>query len=72
MIETSALKIASYNFTDKNGKHIETSKLLISLGDFGVFTACSTDANGLKLLEKCKVKISIDDRNKLVINSIEK
>ena len=72
MLETVGLKIANYNFTDKDGKHIETSKLLISLGDFGVYTACSPEANGLKLLEKCKVKIEINERNKLVIKSIEK
>lgn len=71
-IETTALKIAHYDFTDKDGKHVSTSKLLISLGDFGVYTCCSTDANELKILSKCKVKIAVNDKNKLVIKSIEK
>ena len=71
-IETIALKIAHYDFTDKQGKHVSTSKLLISLGDFGVFTACSPLANDFKLLSKVKVKIGVNDSNKLVINSIEK
>lgn len=72
MIETTALKIAQYDFTDKDGKHVSTSKLLISLGDFGVFTACSPDANDLKTLSKCKVVIEVNQKNKLVIKSIEK
>lgn len=72
MLETVALKIAHYDFTDKNNKHVATSKLLISLGDFGVFTACTPLANEFKLLSKIKVSIDIDDHNKLVIKSIEK
>lgn len=71
-IETIGLKIAHYDFNDKQGKHVATSKLLISLGDFGVFTACTPLANDLKLLSKCRVKISVNDSNKLIINSIEK
>lgn len=71
-LETIALKIAHYDFTDKTGKHVATSKLLVSLGDFGIYTCCSPDANDLKLLSKCKVKITIDNNNKLVIKSIEK
>lgn len=72
-IETTALKIAHYDFTDKKGKHVTTSKLLVSLGDFGVFTCCSTEANDIKLLSKCKVKIGVNESdNKLVIKSIEK
>lgn len=71
-LETTALKIAHYNFTDKNGKHIATSKLLISLGDFGFFTCCSPEANDLKTLSKCKVMIEVNSKNKLVIKSIVK
>lgn len=71
-LETTALKIAHYDFTDKDGKHIATSKLLISLGDFGFFTCCSPDANDLKTLSKCKVVIEVNSKNKLVIKSIVK
>ena len=71
-LETNALKIAHYDFTDKEGKHIATSKLLISLGDFGFFTCCSPDANDLKTLSKCKVVIEVNQKNKLVIKSIIK
>lgn len=71
-LETTALKIAHYDFTDKEGKHIATSKLLISLGDFGFFTCCSPDANDLKTLSKCKVIIEVNSKNKLVIKSIVK
>lgn len=70
-IETTALKIAHYDFTDKNGKHVVTSKLIVSLGDFGTFTCCSIVANDLKILSKCKVRISVNENNKLVIKSIE-
>lgn len=72
MLETVALKIAHYDFTGKDGKHVATSKLLISLGDFGIFTACSPLANDIKLLSKCKVTIEVNERNNLVIKSIEK
>lgn len=72
MLETTALKIAHYDFTDKEGKHVATSKLIISLGDFGVFTCCTPEANDLKIFAKCKVKIKVNDKNKLVIDSIEK
>lgn len=71
-LETTALKIAYYDFTDKEGKHIATSKLLISLGDFGFFTCCSPEANDLKTLSKCKVIIEVNQKNKLVIKSIVK
>ena len=71
-LETSALKIAHYDFTDKNGKHIATSRLLISLGDFGAYTACTPEANDLKNLSKCKVIIEVNSKNKLVIKSIVK
>ena len=71
-LETTALKIAHYDFTDKDGKHIATSKLLISLGDFGFFTCCTPDANDLKTLSKCKVIIEVNSKNKLVIKSIVK
>lgn len=71
-LETTALKIAHYDFTDKDGKHIATSKLLISLGDFGFFTCCSPEANELKNLSKCKVIIEVNSKNKLVIKSIVK
>lgn len=71
-LETIALKIAHYDFTDKNGKHVATSKLLISLGDFGIFSCCTPLANDYKTLSKCKVVIEINDNNKLVIKSIVK
>lgn len=71
-LETTALKIAHFDFTDKTGKHVATSKLLISLGDFGFFTCCSPEANDLKTLSKCKVIIEVNQKNKLVIKSIVK
>ena len=72
MLETTALKIAHYDFTDKEGKHVATSKLIISLGDFGIYTCCTPLANDLKTFSKCRVKISVNDKNKLVIDAIEK
>lgn len=66
-IETTALKIAHFDFTSKKGKAIKTSKLLVSLGDFGVYECCTPLANNLKIFEKCKVVIGVDDYNKLVV-----
>lgn len=71
-LETSALKIAHYDFTDKDGKHVATSKFLVSLGDYGTFSFCSPEGNDLKTLSKCKVIIQVNSKNKLVIKSIVK
>lgn len=67
-IETTALKIAHFDFiSKKDGKTIQTSKLLVSLGDFGVYECCTPLANNLKIFEKCKVVVGVDDYNKLVV-----
>lgn len=71
-IETTALKIAHYDFTSKkDGKTIQTSKLIINLGDFGFFECTTPLANDLKIFEKCKVTIGVNDYNKLVVKELK-
>lgn len=67
-LEVSALKIAHYDFTDKTGKKVCTSKMLISLGSFGVYSLCSTLANDKKLFEKFNVVIGVEDNKLKIIN----
>lgn len=70
-IETTALKIAHYDFTGKDGKQIKTSKLLITMGDFGIFECTTPLANDLKIFEKCKVVVGVDNYNKLVVKELK-
>ena len=71
-IETTALKIAHFDFTStKDGKTIKTSKLLVSLGDFGIYECCTPLANALNIFEKCKVVVGVDAYNKLVVKELK-
>lgn len=70
MKEFDALVIAHYDFTDKKtGKKVHTSKMLVSLGEFGSCELCSELANDCELLSVVKVQLGYKN-NKFVINSI--
>lgn len=70
-METIALKIAQYDFTDKKGISIKTDKYIVALGDFGFKEICSSKGNDIPLLTKVKVVLEVKN-NKLSIKSIEK
>lgn len=69
MIQAKALKIAHYDFIDKKDIHIATSKLIVSLGEFGTYTLCSTLANDYEVGSTLKVECEYQ-KNKLVITKI--
>lgn len=71
-LETTALKIAHYDFTSKkDGKNVKTSKLLISLGDFGNIECTTPLANNLNVFDKCKVVLGVNEFNKFVIKELK-
>lgn len=70
-METVALKIAQYDFTDKKGVTVQTDKYLVSLGDFGTREICSSKGIDIPLLSKVKVVLEIKN-NKIAIKSIIK
>lgn len=69
MLNVKALKIAHYRFTDKKGKEVDTSKLVLSLADFGTYTLCTPLVNDYPLLSTVDVVISVED-NKIIVKSI--
>lgn len=70
MKEFDALVIAHYDFKDrKDGRDVKTTKLLISLEQFGTIELCSPLANDLELLSVCKVELGYKN-NKFVINNV--
>ncbi len=71
-MECKAIKIAHYNFEGKNGKEVNTSKLLVSLGFYGTITLCTNLANDVDLLDELVVNLEVNDRNNFVVKSIEK
>lgn len=71
MLKTRALKVARYEFKNEKGKEINTSKLIVSFGEFGSYSVCSELANEYPLLTELTVNCDIE-KNKIVIKSIEK
>lgn len=69
MIKAKALKIAHYDFIDSKNIHISTSKLIVSLGEFGTYTLCSSLANDYEIGSILKVECDYQ-KNKLVITNI--
>lgn len=65
--------LAHYNFKNKQGRQINTTKIKINLGDFGVVDICSELANKLDIMSVHEGEVSFDDeKNKFVLSSIIK
>ncbi len=71
-MKTTALKVGHWKFADKTGKEVNTSVLVVNLGKYGTANVCSELANDYDLFTEINVFVSVNDRNKLVIKSIEK
>lgn len=69
MIQAKALKIAHYDFIDKKSIQVCTSKLIVSLGDYGTYSLCSSLANEYEVGTELKVECNFE-KNKLVITKI--
>jgi len=70
IMKTKGLIIAKYDFVDKKtGKNIKTTKIVTSLGLYGLVTINSTLLNDYELLTEVPVTISIKD-NKFVVEKV--
>ncbi len=68
-----ALVIAHYDFKNDKGQDIKTSKLRVSLKDFGYIEVCSDLANDLEILSSCKVSLSYDTlHNRYKVKDLKK
>lgn len=71
MKDFKALVLAHYNFTNKNGKEINTTKCRVSMGEYGYFDICTDLANEKALFSEIKVELLYDNKkNKLIISKI--
>lgn len=71
MREFKALVLAHYDFTDKQNKHVQKTKLIVSLGDYGTTEVCIPLDKSLDLLTEIKVKLGYKN-NKFIVDSIVK
>lgn len=69
MIQAKALKFAHYDFINKKSIKVCTSKLIVSLGDYGTYSICSSLANEYEVGTELKVECNFEN-NKLVITKI--
>ena len=70
MIQAKALKIAQYDFVAKDEKRVITSKLIVSLGEFGTHSLCTALANDKEVGSVFTVVCEYQ-KNKLVITKIK-
>lgn len=70
-MKAKALKIAHYDFIDKKSIKVCTSKLIVSLGDYGTYSLCSQLANDYPVGTELNVEVAYD-KNKLIITNIIK
>lgn len=69
----SALVIAHYDFKNDKGKEIKTTKLRVSLKEYGYIELCSELANDYQFLEDVKVALEYDtSKNRYIITKVEK
>lgn len=69
----NALVIAQYDFTDKKGVNVKTTKFIVSLGEYGTIEDCNVQGNDLDLLEEVQVTLYYDEnKKKLKIKEIIK
>lgn len=68
-MKTKGLIVAKYDFTDKKGKIVKTTKAIVSLGLYGFVTLCSELLNDKELLTEVPLIITIKD-NKFTIEKL--
>lgn len=68
-MKTKCIIIAKYDFTDKNGKSVKTSKAICSLGLYGFITLCSPLLNDKELLTEHPITLEVKD-NKFIITNV--
>ncbi len=70
---TKGIVIAHYDFKNKDGKQIKTTKLRVSLGEFGYLEVCSDLANDMDILQVVNVALEYDAKHsRYKISKIDK
>lgn len=67
-MKTKGLIIAKYDFVDKEGKAVKTTKVIVSLGLYGFVTLCSPLLNDKALLTEHAIELSIKDNRFYIAN----
>lgn len=68
-MKTKCLIIAKYDFVDKNGKAVNTSKAIASLGLYGFVTICSPLLNNYDLLTEVPITLVVKG-NKFIVDKV--
>lgn len=68
-MKTKCLIIAKYDFVDKNGRAVKTTKVIASLGLYGFVTLCTPLLNDKPLLSEQSINLSIKD-NKFYVDNV--
>lgn len=69
----NAIVLCHYNFTGKNGKEIHTTKIRVSLGEYGIIELCTDKANDLPVLTALKVELEYNEKyNKYSVSKVSK
>jgi len=67
-----ALVLAHYDFENSNGQEIKTTKVRVSLGQFGTLDLCTNLADSFDLLSVLDVVIEYDDKKgKYVVTQVK-
>lgn len=68
-----ALVLAHYDFKNKDGKEIKTTKLRVSLNEYGYLEVCSELANDIPVLESVSVSLEYDAKyNRYKVTKLNK
>ena len=71
MKDFNALVVTHYDFVNKQGREVKTTKLIVSLGEFGTQVVNTPLANDIDVLSVIKVRLGYKD-NKFIVDSIAK
>lgn len=66
-MKTKCLIIAKYDFVDKKGRSVKTTKAIVSLGLYGFVTLNSELLNDSKLLNEVPVLVDVVDNKFKII-----
>lgn len=60
-MKTKCLIIAKYDFTNKQGKEVKTTKAIVSLGLYGFVTLNSELLNDYKIFQEVPIVLDVTD-----------
>lgn len=65
-----SLVLTHYDFTDKEGKKVQKTKYLVSLGEYGPVEVCGPLDNSLEILSEVEIELTYKD-NKFRVVSVK-